>query len=100
MQGTIAERIRMFIQSEAVLVIALLAAVASIAVFPPTPDNLAACAEAVDLRTIGLLFCLMTVVAGFTRAGLLSQARSRLTRGRKRPASSRSCSSTSRSSPP
>ncbi len=83
MQGAIAERIRMFIQSEAVLVIALLAAVASMAVFPPTPDNLAAYAEDIDLRTIGLLFCLMTVVAGFTRAGLLSQARSRLTRGRK-----------------
>lgn len=49
MQGTIAERIRMFIQSEAVLVIALLAAVASMVVFPPTPGNLAAYAEAIDL---------------------------------------------------
>lgn len=60
----LADRIRTFIQSEAVLAIAALAAVASMAAFPPVPDNLPAYLEAIDLRTIGLLFCLMTVVAG------------------------------------
>lgn len=68
-------------QSEAVLAIAALAAIASMATFPPVPDNLPAYLEAIDLRTIGLLFCLMTVVAGFTRAGLLARARVLLTRG-------------------
>lgn len=77
----LADRIRTFIQSEAVLAIAALAAVASMAAFPPVPDNLPAHLEAIDLRTIGLLFCLMTVVAGFTRAGLLARARTLLTRG-------------------
>lgn len=77
----LADRIRTFIQSEAVLAIAALAAAASMAAFPPVPDNLPAYLEAIDLRTIGLLFCLMTVVAGFTRAGLLARARTLLTRG-------------------
>lgn len=63
------------------MAIAALAAVASMAAFPPVPDNLPAYLEAIDLRTIGLLFCLMTVVAGFTRAGLLARARTLLTRG-------------------
>lgn len=44
------------------------------------PQNWSAYAEAIDWRTIGLLFCLMTVVAGFTRAGLLARVRSLLTR--------------------
>lgn len=77
----LADRIRTFIQSEAVLAIAALAAIASMAAFPPVLDNLPAYLDAIDLRTIGLLFCLMTVVAGFTRAGLLARARTLLTRG-------------------
>lgn len=76
------DRIRTFIQSEAVLVIAAIAALASMAAFPPTPEHLGAYVEAIDMRTIGLLFCLMTVVAGLTRAGVLSLARTRLTRGK------------------
>lgn len=81
MQGVLSERIRSFIQSEAVLVIAAVAAIASMAAFPPTPGHLDTYFEAIDFRTIGLLFCLMAVVAGFTRAGLLARARTRLTRG-------------------
>lgn len=77
----LADRVRSFVQSEAVLVIATLAAIISMAAFPPLPGNLPAYFEAIDLRTIGLLFCLMTVVAGFTRAGLLARARVLLTRG-------------------
>lgn len=74
------DRIRSFIQAEAVLVVATLAALLSACLFPPTPQNWTAYAEAIDWRTIGLLFCLMTVVAGFTRAGLLARVRSFLTR--------------------
>ncbi len=74
------DRIRSFIQAEAVLVVATLAALLSACLFPPTPQNWTAYAEAIDWRTIGLLFCLMTVVAGFTRAGLLARVRSLLTR--------------------
>ena len=77
----LADRIRTFIQSEAVLAIAALAAIASMTAFPPVLDNLPAYLDAIDLRTIGLLFCLMTVVAGFTRAGLLARTRTLLTRG-------------------
>ncbi len=81
MQPSPIDRLRSFVQTEATLVIAALAAIASMTVFPPTPQNLKAYAAAIDLRTIGLLFCLMTVVAGFTRAGLLARMRSMLTRG-------------------
>lgn len=80
MQLPLIDRIRSFIQAEAVLVVAALAALLSACLFPPTPQNWSAYAEAIDWRTIGLLFCLMTVVAGFTRAGLLARVRSLLTR--------------------
>lgn len=80
MQLPLIDRIRSFIQAEAVLVVAALAALLSACLFPPVPQNWSAYAEAIDWRTIGLLFCLMTVVAGFTRAGLLARVRSLLTR--------------------
>ena len=80
MQLPLIDRIRSFIQAEAVLVVAAFAALLSACLFPPTPQNWSAYAEAIDWRTIGLLFCLMTVVAGFTRAGLLARVRSLLTR--------------------
>lgn len=80
MQLPLIDRIRSFIQAEAVLVVATLAALLSACLFPPVPQNWSAYAEAIDWRTIGLLFCLMTVVAGFTRAGLLTRVRSLLTR--------------------
>uniref|UniRef100_UPI004029E805 SLC13 family permease n=1 Tax=Collinsella intestinalis TaxID=147207 RepID=UPI004029E805 len=80
MQLPLIDRIRSFIQAEAVLVVAALAALLSTCLFPPVPQNWSAYAEAIDWRTIGLLFCLMTVVAGFTRAGLLARVRSLLTR--------------------
>lgn len=65
-------RIRDFIKAEAVLVIAAVAVVASTAAFPPTLETLSTYAGYIDMRTIGLLFCLMTVVAGLGRAGLLN----------------------------
>ncbi len=74
------DRIRSFIQAEAVLFVAALAALLSAGLFPPTPRNWSAYAAANDWRASGRLFCLMTVVAGFTRAGLLARVRSLLTR--------------------
>lgn len=67
--------IRDFIKAEAVLVIAAVAAIASMAAFPLTPATLSTYVGYIDMRTIGLLFCLMTVVAGLGRAGLLGAIR-------------------------
>lgn len=74
-------RIRAFLQSESVLAISALVAIASMTAFPPTPEHLPEYFAAVDLRTIGLLFCLMTAVAGLTRAGVLGAIRARLAKG-------------------
>ena len=74
-------RIRAFLQSESALVISALVAIASMTAFPPTPEHLPEYFAAVDLRTIGLLFCLMTAVAGLTRAGVLGTIRARLAKG-------------------
>ncbi len=74
-------RIRAFLQSESALVISALVAIASMTAFPPTPEHLPEYFAAVDLRTIGLLFCLMTAVAGLTRAGVLGAIRARLAKG-------------------
>lgn len=75
MSITLGSRIRDFIKAEAVLVIAAIAAIASMAAYPLTFDSLGAYAGYIDLRTIALLFCLMTVVAGLGRAGLLNRVR-------------------------
>lgn len=75
----VASRIRDFMQAEAVLVVAAAAALFSCLAFPPTPNHLGAYAASIDFRTIGLLFCLMTVVAGLTRARLIAYARDKLT---------------------
>lgn len=76
------KRFRTFMQNESILAIAAFAAALSMLAYPPAPDHLAAYARAVDMRTIGLLFCLMTVVSGLTRAGVLGAIRSRLARRR------------------
>lgn len=75
MSTNLSSRIRDFIKAEAVLVIAAVAAVASMAAFPLTPATLSTYIGYIDMRTIGLLFCLMTVVAGLARAGLLNAIR-------------------------
>lgn len=75
MSTNLSSRIRDFIKAEAVLVIAAVAAVASMAAFPLTPATLSTYIGYIDMRTIGLLFCLMTVVAGLGRAGLLNAIR-------------------------
>ena len=61
--------LRRFFRREPVLVIAALAAAVSCCFVPPDRGYLAY----FDLRTLALLYCLMTVVAGLNRAGLFSR---------------------------
>ena len=60
--------IRSFIRREPVLLIAALAALASCFFVPPDAQYL----SYLDLRTLALLYCLMTVVAGLRQAGLFA----------------------------
>lgn len=69
-RGSIATRIRAFLAREAVLVVAAAAALASCTLVPPD----AAYARYIDWHTLALLFCLMTVVAGFRKLGVLDAA--------------------------
>ena len=69
-RGSIATRIRAFLAREAVLAVAAAAALASCALVPPD----AAYAHYIDWHTLALLFCLMTVVAGFRKLGVLDAA--------------------------
>lgn len=55
-----------FIQREAVLCIAGLAAILTMLIVPPSPMYLAY----IDFRVLGLLFCLMAVVSGFNKTGI------------------------------
>ena len=61
------DRVREFVRREAVLVAAAVLALASCALVPPD----AAYTGYIDWHTLALLFCLMTVVAGFRALGLL-----------------------------
>lgn len=63
-------RVRAFLANEAVLVVAVVAALASCIAVPPD----ALYAGYVDWSTLALLFCLMTVVAGFRALGVLDTA--------------------------
>ena len=58
-----------FFRREPVLVIAALAALVSCCFVPPDRGYL----DYFDLRTLALLYCLMTVVAGLSQAGLFSR---------------------------
>ena len=62
--------IRAFVAREAVLVVAVAAALVSCFAVPPD----AGYAAYVDWHTLALLFCLMTVVAGFRSLGVLDRA--------------------------
>lgn len=59
-------KVKEFLKSEIVLVISFLLAV--ISAFLITPSK--AYIDYIDFRTLGLLFCLMTVMAGFNRLGI------------------------------
>lgn len=60
-------RVVNFVKKEAVFCIAALLAVLSMIFVPPDSNY----AEYIDYRTIGLLFALMAVVAGFSKMGLM-----------------------------
>lgn len=63
----LADRVRSFIRSEAVLVIAAFAAILSALAFPPTAQNLGAYADAIDTRralAYGALFALALACVG------------------------------------
>ena len=57
--------IRSFVRREPVLLIAVFAAVVSCCFVPPDSAYL----SYIDCRTLSLLYCLMTVVAGLRQAG-------------------------------
>lgn len=58
--------VREIVRKDPVLVVAIVLAIISCAAVPPD----AAYAEYVDLRTIGMLFSLMTIMAGLSRLGM------------------------------
>lgn len=58
--------VREIVRKDPVLVVAIVLAIISCAAIPPD----AAYAEYVDLRTIGMLFSLMTIMAGLSRLGV------------------------------
>ena len=68
--------IRSFIRREPVLLVAALAALVSCFFIPPD----AAYLQYMDWRTLALLYCLMTVVAGLRQAGLFAHLAHRLCR--------------------
>lgn len=59
-------KVKEFLKSEIVLIISFILAV--ISAFLITPSK--AYIDYIDFRTLGLLFCLMTVMAGFNRLGI------------------------------
>lgn len=69
-RGSIGVRIRAFLAREAVLVVAAAAALASCTLVPPD----AAYVRYIDWHTLALLFCLMAMVAGFRKLGVLDAA--------------------------
>ena len=60
------EKIKAFIKKEVVLCVAAILAVVSMFVVPPSLEYI----EYIDFKTLALLFCLMTVVAGWQKAGV------------------------------
>ena len=67
------------LKKDPVLLVAALAAVISAFFVPPSPAYL----EAIDFRVLALLFCLMTVIAGFQQSGLFTLLSRRLLSGQK-----------------
>ena len=62
----VALNVREIVRKDPVLVVAVVLALCSCAAVPPD----AAYAEYVDLRTIGMLFSLMTIMCGLSRLGV------------------------------
>jgi Na+/H+ antiporter NhaD/arsenite permease-like protein len=64
----IVQKFKKWIHSETVLFISAAFAVLSMIFVPPSADYI----EYIDLRVLGLLFCLMTVVGGFHETGVFT----------------------------
>lgn len=62
------KKIITFIKSEIVLTVSAVLAVASMFVVPPSLDYI----DYIDFRTLGLLFCLMVIMAGLRSLGVFS----------------------------
>ena len=60
------EKISVFIKKEIVLVVATIMAMVSAIIIPPSMDYM----KYIDWHVLGLLFCLMTVMAGLQKCGL------------------------------
>lgn len=60
------KKIGEFVRKETVLTVALLLAVISAFIVPPDSVYV----DYIDFRTLAILFCLMTVVAGFSQQGM------------------------------
>lgn len=63
---SIISKVKHYIQAETVLVISGLAAIVSMFFIPPSINYI----NYIDFRVLGLLFCLMAVVAGFQKTGI------------------------------
>lgn len=63
-----------FIKKESVLVVAFVLAIASVFLVAPDKEYL----SYIDFRTLSLLFCLMAVMAGFSKAGFFTFCADRL----------------------
>lgn len=60
------EKIKAFVKNEIVLIISFVLAVGSAFIVKPSAEYL----DYIDFKTLALLFCLMAVMAGFTKLGL------------------------------
>ena len=90
----VALNVREIVRKDPVLVVAVVLALCSCAAVPPD----AAYAEYVDLRTIGMLFSLMTIMCGLSRLGVFRIACRHLLSVVRGPDASRLRSPCSRSS--
>lgn len=68
------KRILVFFKKETVLCVSLILAVASMFIVPPDKNYWGY----IDFRTLAILFCLMSVMAGFQKAGVFDQIAKKL----------------------
>lgn len=74
---TLLHTLKRFFQKETVLTISFILAALSACFVLPSPDYIGY----IDFRVLALLFCLMTVVAGFRKLGVFDRLGSKLTSG-------------------
>ena len=68
------KRILAFFKKETVLCVSLILAVVSMFIVPPDKNY----REYIDFRTLAILFCLMSVMAGLQKAGLFERIAKKL----------------------